>query len=73
MKPHETFSNLLRAGMPLTAALRSMASLSSKGIPGYVSDQLKQDVVEGRGLSDAMERQNHVFPELVINMVPPTQ
>lgn len=65
----QQLSNLLRAGMPLTAALRSMASLTSKGIPGHVSDQLKQDVIEGRGLSDAMERQNHVFPDLVINMV----
>ena len=65
----QQLSNLLRAGMPLTAALRSMASLSSKGIPTRVSDQLKQDVIEGRGLSDAMQRQSEVFPELVINMV----
>jgi type II secretory pathway component PulF len=62
-------ANLLRAGMPLTMALRSMESLSSKGIPGEVSRQLKQDVTEGRGLSEAMARQNHVFPDLVINMV----
>ena len=65
----QQLSNLLRAGMPLTGALRSMASLSSRGIPQYVSDQLKQDVIEGRGLSDAMQRQGHVFPDLVINMV----
>lgn len=65
----QQLSNLLRAGMPLTAALRSMSSLSSKGIPTQVSDQLKQDVIEGRGLSDAMQRQSHVFPDLVINMV----
>jgi len=65
----QQLSNLLRAGMPLTAALRSMASLSSKGIPQHVSDQLKQDVIEGRGLSDAMQRQSQVFPDLVINMV----
>jgi type II secretory pathway component PulF len=62
-------ANLLRAGMPLTMALRSMESLSSKGIPGEVSRQLKQDVTEGRGLSEAMARQHHVFPDLVINMV----
>jgi type II secretory pathway component PulF len=62
-------SNLLRAGMPLTMALRSMESLSSKGIPGEASRQLKQDVTEGRSLSDAMARQNHIFPDLVINMV----
>lgn len=62
-------ANLLRAGMPLTMALRSMESLSSKNIPGDVSRQLKQDVTEGRSLSDAMARQPHVFPELVVNMV----
>lgn len=62
-------ANLLRAGMPLTMALHSMASLSSKGIPGSISQQLKQDVMEGRSLSDAMHRQADIFPELVINIV----
>jgi type II secretory pathway component PulF len=65
----QQLANLLRAGMPLTMALRSMESLSTKGIPTEVSRQLKQDVTEGRSLSDAMARQGHVFPELVINMV----
>lgn len=62
-------ANLLRAGMPLTSALHSMSSLTSKGIPGTVSQELKQDVMEGRSLSDAMARQNGVFPDLIINMV----
>jgi type IV pilus assembly protein PilC len=62
-------ANLLRAGMPLTLALQSMASLSSRGIPGECSRKLRQDVTEGRSLSDAMIRQNHIFPDLVINMV----
>jgi type IV pilus assembly protein PilC len=65
----QQLANLLRAGMPLTMALHSMSSLTSKGIPGRVSEQLKQDVIEGRSLSDAMARQNEIFPELVINMV----
>ena len=65
----QQLANLLRAGMPLTMALRSMESLSSKGIPTEVSRQLKQDVTEGRSLSDAMARQSHVFPDLVVNMV----
>ncbi|KAB2656675.1 MAG: type II secretion system F family protein [Verrucomicrobia bacterium] len=65
----QQLANLLKAGMPLTMALHSMASLTSKGIPGTVSHQLKQDVIEGRSLSDALARQAHVFPELVINMV----
>jgi len=65
----QQLANLLKAGMPLTMALHSMSSLTAKGIPGTVSQQLKQDVIEGRGLSDAMARQSDVFPELVINMV----
>lgn len=65
----QQLANLLKAGMPLTMALHSMSSLTSKGIPGSVSQQLKQDVIEGRSLSDAMQRQSDVFPDLVINMV----
>lgn len=65
----QQLANLLKAGMPLTMALHSMAGLTSKGIPGAVSQQLKQDVIEGRSLSDALARQSNVFPELVINMV----
>ncbi|MHB1306212.1 MAG: type II secretion system F family protein [Limisphaerales bacterium] len=62
-------TNLLRAGMPLAAALNSMASLGSKGITPDVSRQLKQDVMEGKSLSDAMSRQPHVFSDLYVNMV----
>jgi type II secretory pathway component PulF len=65
----EQLANLLRAGMPLTMALHSMSGLSTKGIPAEVAKQLKQDVTEGRSLSDAMLRQSDIFPGLVINMV----
>jgi type IV pilus assembly protein PilC len=62
-------ANLLHAGMPLTMALRSMATLSAKGIPPEVAAQLRQDVTEGRSLADAMGRQPRIFPPIVINMV----
>ena len=65
----QQMANLLKAGMPLTMALQSMCSLATKGIPTDVSKQLKQDVTEGRSLSDAMARQSDVFPDLAINMV----
>lgn len=65
----QQLANLLHAGMPLTMALQSMTSLTSKGIPSEVSRQLKQDVTEGRSLSDAMNRQSGIFPALVVNMV----
>src|SRR5258706_11104503 len=62
-------SNLLKCGMPLTVALQSMSHLESKGIPSDVSKQLKQDVMEGRSLSDAMTKQTGVFSDLYVNMV----
>jgi type IV pilus assembly protein PilC len=62
-------ANLLRAGMALTQALHTMSSIESKGIPKSVTSQLKQDVVEGKSLSDAMKRQPVIFTEMYVNMV----
>jgi type II secretory pathway component PulF len=65
----QQLANLLQSGMPLTVALNSMTHLESKGIPAEVSRGLKQEVTEGRGLSEAMAKQPHIFSELYINMV----
>jgi type II secretory pathway component PulF len=65
----QQLTNLLRAGMPLASALNSMSHLGSKGIPAEVSKQLKQDVMEGKGLSDGMAKQPIVFSDLYVNMV----
>jgi type II secretory pathway component PulF len=65
----QQLSNLLRSGMPLTVALNSMTHLGSKGISSQVSKDLKQDVTEGKSLSDAMQRQSVIFSDLYINMV----
>ena len=62
-------ANLLNSGMPLTVALNSMTHLETKGIPAEVSRELKQEVTEGRALSDAMLRQPHIFTDLYVNMV----
>jgi type II secretory pathway component PulF len=62
-------ANLLHSGMPLTTALTSMTHLQTKGIPAAVSLQLKQEVTEGRSLSDAMTRQPRIFGDLYVNMV----
>ena len=62
-------SNLLKCGMPLTVALQSMSHLESKGIPSDVSKTLRQEVMEGRSLSDAMAKQPVVFSDLYRNMV----
>lgn len=65
----QQLSNLLKCGMPLTVALGSMAHLESKGIPSEVSKDLKQEVMEGKSLSDAMSKQPKVFSDLYVNMV----
>src|SRR5205085_10504970 len=65
----QQLSNLLRSGMPLTVALNSMTHLASKGISPDVARQLKQDVMEGKSLSDAMSKQPIIFSDLFINMV----
>src|ERR1051325_5692507 len=65
----QQLSNLLKSGMPLTVALNSMTHLESKGISSNVSKELKQDVMEGKSLSDAMAKQPLIFSDLYVNMV----
>jgi general secretion pathway protein F len=65
----QQLANLLNSGMPLTVALNSMTHLETKGIPAEVTRGLKQEVTEGKGLSDAMAKQPHIFSDLYINMV----
>ena len=65
----QQLANLLSSGMPLTVALNSMTHLESKGISAEVSKELKQDVMEGRSLSDSMAKQPRIFSDLYINMV----
>src|ERR1017187_8284687 len=65
----QQLANLIQSGMPLTVALNSMTHLESKGIDAGVSRELKNEVTEGRSLSDAMARQPRVFSDLYINMV----
>jgi type II secretory pathway component PulF len=65
----QQLANLLNSGMPLTVALQSMGHLESKGISSDVSKQLRQEVMEGRSLSDALTKQPRVFSDLYVNMV----
>ncbi len=65
----QQLANLLNSGMPLTVALNSMTHLESKGIASEVSKELKQDVMEGRSLSDSMAKQPRIFSDLYVNMV----
>ena len=65
----QQLANLLSSGMPLTVALNSMTHLESRGIPADVSKELRQDVMEGRSLSDSMAKQPRIFSDLYVNMV----
>src|SRR2546422_655568 len=65
----QQLANLLNSGMPLTVALNSMTHLESKGIDAEVSHELRQDVMEGRSLSDSMAKQPRIFSDLYVNMV----
>ena len=65
----QQLANLLQAGMPLTVALNSMTHLETKGIPKDVSAGLRQEVMEGRSLSDSMAKQPLIFSDLYVNMV----
>lgn len=65
----QQLANLLQSGMPLTVALNSMTHLETRGIPAEVSRSLRQDVMEGKSLSDSLARQNGIFSDLYINMV----
>ncbi len=65
----QQLANLLNSGMPLTVALHSMTHLESKGISAEVSQQLRQEVMEGRSLSDAISKQPVIFSDLYVNMV----
>src|SRR6267378_763175 len=65
----QQLANLLHSGMPLTVALNSMTHLESRGISADVSKELRQDVMEGHSLSDAMAKQPRIFSDLYVNMV----
>jgi type II secretory pathway component PulF len=65
----QQLANLLHSGMPLTVALNSMTHLETKGISADVSKELRQDVMEGRSLSDSMVKQPRIFSDLYVNMV----
>jgi type II secretory pathway component PulF len=65
----QQLANLLKSGMPLTLALNSMTHLATKGISSDVARRLKQDVMEGKSLSDAMSKQPVIFSDLYVNMV----
>lgn len=60
---------LVGAGLPVVEALAAMVDQAGPGKLGRVIGQVKEDVVGGAGLAEAMGKHPRVFSELMINMV----
>ncbi len=60
----------VKAGIPLTEALRILAKQMGKnGIPNRTFSALVYELTMGNSFSTAMEKQGKVFPSLLINMI----
>ena len=62
-------STYIKSGIPLVDAVRILAKQASKPATKKAFQRLVYELLKGENLSTAMERQNKVFPKLLINMV----
>ncbi len=62
-------STYLKAGIPLADSVRILAKQSKKSTIKKSFYQLVYELLRGESLSDAMLRQEKVYPKLLINMV----
>jgi len=62
-------STLLKAGMPLMAALNAIIEQIDDKVFKNVILDIKEKVEEGLSLSNAMEQHNELFSDLYINMI----
>lgn len=62
-------STYIKAGIPLVDAVRILAKQSRKPNEKRAYERLVYDLLKGENLSDAMLRQEKIFPKLLINMV----
>ncbi|OGH71111.1 MAG: hypothetical protein A3C90_01390 [Candidatus Magasanikbacteria bacterium RIFCSPHIGHO2_02_FULL_51_14] len=60
---------LIRAGIPLMQALEILAKETSQKTFQRAIRRLKEDVERGSPLSDAIEKQPHLFPRMYVKMV----
>ncbi len=63
------FSTLLHAGVPMTEALSAMVEQQERPKLKHVVATLRQKVVEGISLADALAEHPKVFPPLYVNMI----
>lgn len=62
-------ATLLKAGLPLVDALRALEDQTESSNQRRVLSQIKDKVLEGSSLADALGRFPRAFPELYVNMV----
>ena len=62
-------STYVKAGIPLVDAVKILSSQATKVNQRQAYQKLLYDLLKGDNLSDAMEKQDNVFPALLINMV----
>ncbi len=60
---------VLAAGMPLDEALATVADQQTRGELGAVLTRVRDDVLQGSALHNALRAHSHVFPALYTNMV----
>lgn len=62
-------STYIKAGIPLVDSVKIISQQSTKSVQRRAYQRLLYDLLKGDNLSDAMEKQDNVFPALLINMV----
>lgn len=62
-------STYIKAGIPLVDSVKIISQQASKSVQRRAYQRLLYDLLKGDNLSDAMEKQDTVFPALLINMV----
>lgn len=62
-------ATLLVAGLSLDTALSSVAEQSDQSMLGQVLANVREEVIQGKPLHEALSRHRRVFPDLFVNMV----
>ena len=62
-------STYIKAGIPLVDSVKILSHQSTKPAQRRAYQLLLYDLLRGDNLSDAMEKQENVFPALLVNMI----
>lgn len=65
----EELSDLLAAGMSISAALSCLASHDKEGASGKIAADLRDRIIRGESFSDALAAHGNSFPALYSNMI----